>query len=233
LVTTVRDSEVTSLNSKQIMAKLRAAAHAGDETSRDALQNIIREGRESREAAEAFVRVCKIGDPDDLMTAVVLLNGTVDGWGKALRQVARLKRVRPEIQQAFLTVWVESKMLSFRSRAPRLTMLKALRVLVPRTRCTVPVRLFRGASASEYERRAYGFSWSTERAAAERFAQDYRRWDGGSVLFETIAPQKAVLHVRERTEAHFDEGEYIIDPQLLARVKLITRYEHASGRRPR
>jgi hypothetical protein len=125
------------------MANLRAAARAGDETSRQVLQNISREDRESREAAEAFVRVCKIGDPDDLMTAIVLLNETMDGWGKALRQVARLKRVRPEIQQAFLPVWVESNKLSFRSRAPRRTMLKALRVLMPRTRCTAPVRLFR------------------------------------------------------------------------------------------
>jgi hypothetical protein len=208
------------------MANLRAAARAGDETSRQALQNIIREDRESREAAETFIRVCKIGDPDDLMTAVVLLNETMDGWGKALRQVARLKRMRPEIQQAFLTVWVESKMLSFRSLAPRLTMLKALRVLMPRTRCTAPVRLFRGASACEYKRRAYGFSWSTERAVAEKFAQDYRLRDGGSVLLETIAPPKAVLHVRERTEGYFDEGECIVDAERLARVKLITRYEH-------
>jgi hypothetical protein len=35
----------------------------------------------------------------------------VDGWRLALKRVAKMQSVSPEIRQAFLTVWIEHKHL--------------------------------------------------------------------------------------------------------------------------
>jgi hypothetical protein len=41
------------------------------------------------------------------------------------------------------------------------------------------------------------------------------------VLLETLAPPDAILHVREQMKGHHDEGEFVIPPELLSRVKVI------------
>ena len=103
---------------------------------------------------------------------------------------------------------------------------KALRVLLPTSKCDSPVLLFRGAAAHEHKMRSYGFSWSACRKVAEEFAEQRRTFDGGSVLFETLALPEAVLHIREDIDEDCEEREYIVDPFGLIRVRVIARYEH-------
>jgi hypothetical protein len=45
-----------------------------------------------------------------LYRAVDMLNERVDAWRRAMGKVATLSRVSPEVQDAFLEVWIESKM---------------------------------------------------------------------------------------------------------------------------
>jgi hypothetical protein len=208
------------LTLKQDLKDWRAAARADNPAAREQLDRYFEQQQESRVAAAAFIAACKRRDPTRFHKAAAALIDTDGGWAKALKQVPHLKRVSPRIQWAFLQVWVESKGL--RVDVPWLTMLKALRVLLPRTRRRAPIRVFRGASAGELKRRrAYGFSWSTKRDIADKFAQDYRNRQGGSVLLETLAPPDAILHVREQIKEHHDEGEFVIPPELLSRVKVI------------
>jgi hypothetical protein len=165
----------------------------------------------------------RAGDCDALEEAVgQLANYTVDGWSLAMAKVAKLERVSPEIQNAFLGVWTESKMLAL-NVGRRATLAKALRLLLPGPRPTAPVRLYRGAR-DKPGRRVHGFSWSAERAIAERFAENNRGPELGAVLLETLAPPEAVLHVRENIEGYYAESEYIVDPYALKRVRVIARY---------
>jgi len=208
------------VNSKQLLARYRAAARVGDPASQEFLHQLRCEEREACQAAKMFVDACVSGNVEAFWAAVDALNESVGGWKKAITYAARLTSANPVIQHSFLAVWVESKMLNFRSGS-RVSMLKAVRTLLPRTEVIGPVRLFRGAAAIEQKRRAYGLSWTTDRAVADRFAQERRRWDGGSVLFEALAPPDAILHVLEHVEGYYEEAEHVVDPERLARVKVI------------
>jgi hypothetical protein len=73
------------------------------------------ERREAAKAAMAFARICREGDAANLYNAHLLLNEcSLDAWRLAMIKVARLPRVTPEIQAAFLGIWIESKMLPLR-----------------------------------------------------------------------------------------------------------------------
>jgi hypothetical protein len=214
---------------KEEMAAYRRAARAGDKNAKEWVDHWNEQDRKSRQTAEMFERACTSGNEDAFYQAVDQLNDSVHGWSLAIAKAAALPKVSPEIQAAFLRVWTESKLLTLRVGTRR-QLSEALRVLLPRSICAGPVRLFRGAPASERHRRNYGFSWSEERKAAEEFAEERRVFDSGSVLFETLAPPEAVLHVREHIEEYYAEREYIVDPYRLTRVRVIARYEHQTAR---
>jgi hypothetical protein len=86
-------------------------------------------------------------------------------------KVAALSRVSQEVQNAFLAVWIESKMLP-RSVGDRPVLARALRVLFPGY-SGPPLMLYRGTRASERRRRLYGFSWTTEAVVARKFAEQW------------------------------------------------------------
>jgi hypothetical protein len=93
--------------------------------------------------------------------------------------------------------------------------------------------------------------WSADVAAAERFAEEYRVMDGGSVLLETVAPLEAIISavaysppstqeeiaelrahpgvkMEQPTEYH-EEREYIIDRRLLHGVNVTRRFDALPG----
>jgi hypothetical protein len=72
---------------------------------------LLQERREAQKAADVFARVCEEGDATRLCHAAQLLNECVDAWRPAMAKVARLSRVSPDVQNAFLDVWIESKTL--------------------------------------------------------------------------------------------------------------------------
>jgi hypothetical protein len=181
---------------------------------------IAAERKADRQGARAFAEACRDGDVDRMLAAAAFLNdNTITGWRLAMRQIGRLPSVSPEIQAAFLNVWIEAKHLPL-AVGHRPTM--ALHVLMPPVPLQEPLRLFRGAGALERQRGLYGFSWTTHREIAEQFADQARHGLTGSVLLETMA-QPGSVHLRREDEGYYDESEVVVDPYRLGRVRILAR----------
>jgi len=207
-------------------------------------EQLRKERRAAKAAAESFVRACRTGDVAALYAAVNLINETtVGGWTVAMRAVARqVQTVSPEIQQAFLAVWIESKVLRLYV-SDDLALCAAARVLLPSYQGP-GVRMFRGASAGERRQRIYGLSWTANVAVAEKFARERQVWRGGSVLLETLAPPEAIICAVDYPEPFtqdeierlrseypniqitdfYEEREYVVDRRHLNDITVVRRY---------
>ncbi|BCH10443.1 hypothetical protein MesoLj131c_47010 [Mesorhizobium sp. 131-3-5] len=199
---------------------LRIIQDAGD-AEREFRAAILKERRDAIEAGKTFAAACMSSDVAGFYRAVDQIGETVDGWRHAAIGVSRLRGVAPGIRDAFLSVWIESKMLPLMV-GDRKAMAGALRVLMLPAHQGEPIHLYRGASAKERRSATYGFSWSTDFATARTFAEHWRKSEAGGVLLETIAPATAVL-LRREIEGYYDEGEVVVDPYRLDRVKLVER----------
>jgi hypothetical protein len=195
----------------------------------ESLEHIRKERQQAQQAADVFARVCRDGDADLLYDAHLMVNEAYgNAWRYAMKRVAKLPRVSPEIQNAFISIWVESKMLPLRV-GHRPTMAAALRKLMSGGH-HCGLTLYRGTTENERKRRLYGFSWTTDVIVARGFAQKYqdnaqadpdRRWTWGIVL-RTCAPPEAILLIRQ-PEDYYDEGEVVVDPFRLTRVEAYER----------
>lgn len=180
-----------------------------------------RERRDALEAAKAFCNVCATGQVDLLYDACNWLNSTSDSWRFAMRMVSRLPSIAPDVREAFVAIWVEKAHLPL-TVGDRPTLARALRVIFGPADVKESLRLYRGCGARERRSGAYGFSWSTDKSTARMFAEPRQQIPGGGVVLETVAPPEAVLLVRE-PEDWFDEGEVVVDPFRLGRVKVVER----------
>jgi hypothetical protein len=169
--------------------------------------------------------VCRDGRADLLDKAAHWLDECAGGaWRLALRKVARLPSVTPEIQNAFIPIWVEHKMLA-REVGNRRVLAAALRVLLRGNEGGAPLTLYRGTRSRR--RRIHGFSWTTEIAVARKFAVHWAQpapveWQMSGIVLKTVAPPEAVLLIRE-PEDYYDEGEVVVDPFRLGRVEFVER----------
>lgn len=192
------------------------------EIERKVRQALAAERKADRHGAQAFAQACRNGNVAMLLRAADFLNdSTIDGWRLAMRKVGRLSAVSLDIQRAFLPIWIEAKHLPL-CVGHRPTMAKALHILMPPTATGAPLHLFRGTTALERGRRLYGFSWTTDREIARRFAEGSRAAPGGSVILETTAPAEAV-HLRRENEYYYDEREVVVDPYRIGRVTVCER----------
>lgn len=187
---------------------------------------LAEEHRRAIHAANVFTRICREGDADALYDAHLLLNESGhDAWRLAMAKVAKLPHVSRAIQDAFVPIWVESKMLPLRV-GHRPTMAAALRVLM-RGHLDSPLTLYRGTNIHERSRRIYGFSWTTDIAIARKFAEKWARPVPGikteGVILKTIAPPEATLLIRQ-PEDYYDEGEVVVDPFRLGKIEVIDRF---------
>jgi hypothetical protein len=192
--------------------------------------HLLEERRRAKEAAQAFIRVCADDDADKLYSASLWLDEKGDeAWRFAMQGVVKLKRVSAEIRQAFIPIWVEHKMLPLTvGSRPLLT--KALRVLLPGGYTGSRLTVYRGASNHERRRRLYGFSWTTEVAVARKFAEHWAKpmpasYTGPTsqgVILQTTVPCGAIFLIR-KPEDYYDEGEVVVDPFRLGRVRLLER----------
>ena len=194
---------------------------------------IRRERQEARAAARAFVQACQDADLRAFGFAAEALFESVGGWRLACKAVARLEKIEPAIRRAFLEVWTETKSLPLTIGDDRVTR-DAIRILLPPYTGKQPVRLFRGTTFRERRRRTYGFSWSEDRATAERFAENHahvaaelKRMQLGhdplnleAVLLETLAPPSAIICAPR----HYDEKEYLVDRRRLNVVTVARRW---------
>jgi hypothetical protein len=68
---------------------------------------LLDEQRKDREAAIAFERLCRENKPELLYQCANLLGAGFDAWRLAFARVAKLGRVSPKIQAAFVNIWIE------------------------------------------------------------------------------------------------------------------------------
>ena len=191
-------------------------------TEQEVRDLLSRERSRTRAAAKAFADACASGDADQFFAAVDLLNEATDGWRLGMMRAARLHAVSAEIRDAFLPVWIESKMLSLQV-GDRRVLANALRVLMPCAYRGDAIRLYRGAGWHERRRRLYGFSWTRhQEIARDKFAAHWRTLAPGGVVLATLAPAAAVLLVRD-DEDYYDEGEIVVDPFALGPVTVVDR----------
>jgi hypothetical protein len=154
---------------------------------------IQEERRQAREAAAVFVAACKTGDGDRVARDVgVFESAPWEAWCLAMVKIAKLPRLTPSVQAAFLGIWIESKMLS-RRVGNRRVLSAALRVLLPPVNYSgPPLLLYRGARGQERRRRLYGFSWTMDLAVARGFAKPWAEPVPGPVregiILQTLAP---------------------------------------------
>jgi hypothetical protein len=193
---------------------------------------LLEEERQATEAAEVFARVCCEDRADLLADAALRLYECVDAWRPAMALVAKLPRVSPELQQAFIPIWVESKHLPL-AVGNRRILADALRVLMPCSYSGSPLVLYRGTTANERRRRLYGFSWTTDVGVARNFAASRAHVipmlgepplrTHGAVL-RTLAPSDAIMLIRQ-PEDYYDEGEVVVNPFRFGKVELVERHE--------
>lgn len=187
---------------------------------------LAEERRRDRAIAQALHDACKIGDVDRFYEAADLaLNASIDGWRLGFKKIGLLGAVTPDIQAAFLRVWIETKSLR---DGTRVDLIKALRVLLP-PYSGPDVRLYRGEFFRNRLRRRCGVSWSADLSIAERFAQDGRQAsEGGSVILETRAPAAAIIASTEVAGDYYGEREFLVDPVRLLGVKVIRHFPQIS-----
>ena len=128
--------------------------------------------------------------------------------------------------QAFIPIWVETKMLPL-TVGDRPVLAAALRRLMPRDYSGPRLTLYRGAADYERRRRFYGFSWTTEIDTARSFAAPLVTSHSRvglspmhGVVLRTVAPPDAILLIRQ-PEDYYDEGEVVVDPFRIGKVALV------------
>ena len=128
------------------------------------------EQRKSNAVASAIATACARGDVGALLVAVDETESVRSPWRLAFLKIGKLPAVSPEIQRAFLSVWVGHKMLPL-FVGDRPVTARALRLLLPGGYEGTPLTLYRGATWRERCRRRYGFSWTTDPDIARNFAE--------------------------------------------------------------
>jgi hypothetical protein len=189
--------------------------------------HVLERDRAARQAANAFLRICKEGSADQIETAALWLDETVGGWRRAMAKVGKLGRVTPEVQNAFETEWIARKHLSLLV-GNRPACAAALRVLLPGGYSGPPLTLYRGTHQGERRRRLYGFSWTTDAAIARQFAQPHAEnaLEGrAGIVLQTLAPPQAILLIRQQEGASYDENEVVVDPYRLAKIVVHERLQ--------
>jgi hypothetical protein len=189
------------------------------------------EHRQAMQAAAVFARVCKEGRADQLYNAHLFLNESgPDAWRLAMQRVTKLGCVSPDIQNAFVSIWIESKMLPLMV-GNRPVLARALRVLMRSDYTGPPLTLYRGTTNGERRRHLYGFSWTTDQAKARGFAEQrtHPKYQVEGVVLQAVVPAEAILLVR-KPEDYYDEGEVVVDPFGIGRVKVIARLRERGDR---
>jgi hypothetical protein len=180
---------------------------------------------DQRKAIAGFVDATKRGDRATLVNLVGRINCADNGWKQVLQRLAKLDRVKPDMQRAWLQIHIHYGDHVRLEVGDDLLMIRALRVLLPPYRGPA-VTLFRGDSFSNRCRRTYGLSWTSERAVAEDFANGDLRADigGGSVLLQTLAPADAIICAPHRLDNRYGENEYLVDRRRLGCVTVLQRF---------
>jgi hypothetical protein len=170
-----------------------------------------------------FVQAVQASDLDRFGEAFMALHDQ-DLWKRVSWRVQGLNPTK-KFRRSFLPIW-ERGGGSLRSQVnDDLSLVRLLRVLLP-AHTGSSLRLYRGESFFNRQRRTYGLSWSSDRDVAWQHAETgiCREFDGGSVLLATNAPADAI--VCSLIDDRFVEMEYTVDRQRLRSVEVLERFPH-------
>jgi hypothetical protein len=129
-----------------------------------------------------FVRALQTGDRKALRDSIEDIDERIlDGWKQVFRRIARIKKVDPDIRDAFLGIWISLGDHLRQEVGDDCLLAQGLRLLLPPYDGEQQV-LYRGEGAANHQSRTYGLAWTAKRAVAEDYAEkrDYRRTEGGN-----------------------------------------------------
>jgi hypothetical protein len=191
---------------------------------RDYLAEGRREAREERKIIAALVDATRRGDRGALAEHVGKIDHLYFGWRRVFQRLARLHRIKPDMRDAWLTIYVHYGDHIRLEVGKDLLLIRALRVLLPPYRGRA-VTLYRGETFWNRCQRTYGVSWTNERDVAEGFANGYIPVSkGGSVLLQTRALPAAIICAPHRLNNRYGENEYLVDRPRLGRVTVLRRF---------
>ena len=144
-----------------------------------------------RDAVKALVQSVKDSDVQRFLDTLIEHHcAGYEVLRPAFKRIARLSQPSRDFQTAIVHLvaeWGDSLRCEL---GDDLLLCDALRALLPPYQGAAPLRLYRGETAHNRQRRTYGASWSRNRELANSFAQDWfqRTCEGGSVLLERMRP---------------------------------------------
>jgi hypothetical protein len=145
-------------------------------------------------------------------------------WRPVLSAIATAAPTRPELQDAFHTLWTERGHRIREQIQDDAFLVSVLRLSLPQYGGG-PVTLYRGESFSRWSSGVLGFAWSDKIATAGMFARGLNAaHDGGGVLLRVDASPEAIIASPGRHSLWLNEHEYVVDPKLLPSVEVLTRY---------
>lgn len=179
-----------------------------------------RERHARRVAASLLAEAVVTSSVEHLYEAVKLIDCATRGFLPVLCRWAGRKSVAvpAEIQEAFLSMYVQRKQLAFQIDNPA-ALIRLLRTFLPTNYSGPALDVYRGASRREMLTGRYGVSWTTDPSVAEDFAIQSKR-SGPAVVFRATAAPAAVLLVRPNLGS-YDESEVILDPSKLDNITAI------------
>lgn len=145
-------------------------------------------------------------------------------WRSVLSAIAAAAPVRPVLQDAFQMLWTERSHRIREQIQDDAFLVSVLRLSLPQYDGG-PMTLYRGESFSRWISGVVGFAWSDKIATADMFARGLNAaYEGGGVLLRVDASAEAIIASPGRHSVWLNEHEYVLDPQLLGSVVVLTRY---------
>jgi hypothetical protein len=177
---------------------------------------------ERRAIVARFCEACRAADVEAIRSALSEI-GDALLWPAAAQKVARLGALPLEAQTYMLEYWISSGDTIRDGVNNDLILMKALRVLLPPYRGP-DLTLWRGDSFFNRRCRTYGLSWTASKDIAVGFARaQWRTFEGGSVVLETVAPASAIICAPHLLNNDYEEDEYLVDRRLLNQVTVVER----------
>lgn len=187
-------------------------------------KKIVEEQRRIAHAVSNFVDGARGGDGDQMWRSMksLLLDGAAR---KAFLKISKIQDIPDKSRAVFLEMFLDYGDQMRQEISDDLVYLAGLRSLMPRYDGP-PVFLYRGEAMFNRKHRTYGWSWSSSREVARRFAElsMTRVGTGGNVLLSTLAPSEAIISAPCQISDRYIEDEFVVDRRFLEKVQIEERF---------
>jgi hypothetical protein len=184
---------------------------------------ILKQNEERREAIATLERAAMNGDKRAFEQGLARAEAT-GATASAFRIIARGPRPPETFQRWFVGCWFRRGDILRSQVGDDVALVSGLRNLLPKYSGD-GLTIYRGDSAYNRKRRAYGFSWSKSKSTAEGFARGvWQTFEGGSVLLTAHAAPNAIICDIGSILRRSGECEILIDRRKLTNVEVLQRY---------